>query len=147
MTTNGDLISQAAGVPNRIGIGSTGQVLTVVSGTPSWAAMAWPTPQVQTVTYSAAPTINWSGIDVSKITLTGNATITNSGAVDGQKFILQVIQGGSGSYTITFTSETQFGTSFTSITLTTAVGKMDMLGLVYSSVNSKYNIVSFAAGY
>jgi len=147
MTTNGDLISQAAGVPNRIGIGSTGQVLTVVSGTPSWAAMAWPTPQVQTVTYSAAPTINWSGIDVSKITLTGNATITNSGAVDGQKFILQVIQGGSGSYTITFTSETQFGTSFTSITLTTAVGKMDMIGLVYSSVNSKYNIVSFAAGY
>lgn len=107
----------------------------------------WPTPVVQTVTYSATPTISWTSKDVTKITLTGNAVITNSGAVDGQKMILQLIQGGSGSYTVTFTSETVFGTSFTSITLSTAVGKMDMIGLVYSSSNSKYNIVSFAAGY
>jgi len=107
----------------------------------------WPTPVVQTVTYSATPTISWTSKDVTKITLTGNAVITNSGAVDGQKMILQLIQGGSGSYTVTFTSETQFGTSFTSFTLSTAVGKLDMIGLVYSSSNSKYNIVSFAAGY
>lgn len=118
-----------------------------VNGAAGGAAGGWPTPAVQTVTYSSTPTINWASKDVSKITLTGNATITNSGAVDGQKMILQVTQGGSGSYTITFTSETKFGTSFTSITLSTAVGAMDMIGLVYSSSNSKYNIVSFAAGY
>ena len=113
-----------------------------LSVTPSWVA-----PVVQTVAYSASPTITWTGKDVSKITLTGNAVITNAGAVDGQKMILQVIQGGSGNYTISFTSETTFGSSFTSITLSTAVGKMDQIGLIYSAVNSKYNIVSFAAGY
>jgi hypothetical protein len=107
----------------------------------------WITPTIQTVTYSASPTINWTSKDVSKITLTGNATITNSGAVDGQKIILQLIQGGSGGYTVTFTSDTKFGTSFASITLSTSVGAMDMIGMIYSAVNSKYNIVSFAAGY
>lgn len=126
---------------------ATGQLLTYTGSIWENQAPAWAAPVVQTISYSSTPTINWAGKDISKITLTGNATITNSGAVDGQKMILQVVQGGSGGYTVTFTSETQFGTSFTSITLSTAVGKMDMIGLIYSSVNSKYNIVSFAAGY
>lgn len=37
MTTNGDIITRAAGVPARLGIGSTGQVLTVSGGAPTWA--------------------------------------------------------------------------------------------------------------
>lgn len=40
MTTNGDLITQAGGVPARIGVGTNGQVLTVVAGAPAWAAAA-----------------------------------------------------------------------------------------------------------
>lgn len=36
MTTNGDMITQAAGVPARLGIGSTSHVLQVVGGTPAW---------------------------------------------------------------------------------------------------------------
>lgn len=105
------------------------------------------TPQTQASSVATSTTINWANKDVTTLTLTGNTAITNSGAVNGQKMILQLVQGGSGSYTVTFTSETQFGTSFTSITLSTTVGKMDMIGLVYSTVNNKYNIVSFAAGY
>ena len=104
-------------------------------------------PVVQSASVTGSTTVNWANKNVTKLTLTGNTAITNSGAVDGQKLLLQLIQGGSGSYTVTFTSETAYGTSFTSITLTTTVGKMDMVGLVYSSVNSKYNIVSFAAGF
>lgn len=39
MTTLGDIIiGGAAGAANRLGIGTTGQVLTVVSGSPAWAA-------------------------------------------------------------------------------------------------------------
>lgn len=37
-TTNGDLITRAAGVPARLAVGTNGQVLTVVSGLPAWAA-------------------------------------------------------------------------------------------------------------
>ena len=38
MTTNGDLITQAGGIPARVGIGAAAQVLTVVAGAPAWAA-------------------------------------------------------------------------------------------------------------
>ena len=37
MTTNGDLLVQAAGAPARLALGTNGQVLTVVSGAPAWA--------------------------------------------------------------------------------------------------------------
>ena len=37
MTTNGDLVTRAAGATARIAIGSTAQVLKVVSGAPAWA--------------------------------------------------------------------------------------------------------------
>lgn len=108
---------------------------------------AWVSPTVQTVTYSASPTISWTGVDVSRITLTGNAVITNAGAVDGQKMVLEVTQGGAGSYTVSFTGETVFGTDITSITLTTTVGKTDRIGLIYRAAESKYDIVAFAKGY
>jgi len=36
LTTNGDIIVQAAGVPARLGVGTTGQLLTVVAGAPAW---------------------------------------------------------------------------------------------------------------
>lgn len=40
LTTNGDIIYRASGAPARLGIGSTGDVLTVAGGLPSWAAPA-----------------------------------------------------------------------------------------------------------
>ena len=41
LTTNGDLVyGTGSGVLNRLGIGSTSQVLTVVSGIPSWSTPA-----------------------------------------------------------------------------------------------------------
>ena len=40
LTTNGDLFTRAAGAVSRLGIGSTGDVLTVSGGAPTWAAPA-----------------------------------------------------------------------------------------------------------
>jgi len=37
MTTTGDMIFRTGGVPSRLPIGSTGQVLTVTGGAPAWA--------------------------------------------------------------------------------------------------------------
>jgi hypothetical protein len=45
MTTTGDTIYSSSGsTPARLGIGSTGQVLTVAGGVPSWATPAGGTP-------------------------------------------------------------------------------------------------------
>lgn len=146
-TTNGT----GTALPLKFIVNNSTTALTIdTSGNATFtnAVTGFVSPNVQGPTsVTGTTTINWANKDVTKLTLTGNTAITNSGAVDGQKMILQLVQGGSGSYTVTFTSETKFGTSFTSITLSTAVGTMDMVGLVYSAVNSKYNIVSFAAGY
>ena len=38
LTTTGDLVTLSGGVPTRVGIGSTNQVLTVVGGLPAWVA-------------------------------------------------------------------------------------------------------------
>lgn len=52
MTTAGDLITGgSSGTPGRLGIGSSGQVLTVVSGAPAWTAPSggsYPSPSTQT---------------------------------------------------------------------------------------------------
>lgn len=49
MTTEGDMIfsSDDSGTPARLGIGSTGQVLTAVAGLPTW--VTWLTPTLQDV--------------------------------------------------------------------------------------------------
>lgn len=132
--------------------GTAGQVLSKIDATDYNTQWITPsagtiTPQIETVTYSSTPTISWSGVDVARITLTGNAVITNSTAVDGQKLLLEVTQGGSGSYTVSFTAETRFGTDLTGITLSTTVGKTDRIGLIYNATAAKYDVVAFVKGF
>lgn len=42
LTANGDLIYRATGIPSALAIGSTGQVLTVAAGLPTWATPSTP---------------------------------------------------------------------------------------------------------
>lgn len=103
--------------------------------------------KVQTPSYSANTTIDWSAGCIARITLTGNIVITNSGAVDGQKLLLELKQDGTGSRTVSFTSETRFGTDITSITLTTTASKTDKIGLIYNSTDNKYDVIAFVKGF
>jgi hypothetical protein len=67
LTTTGDTIyASAASTPARLGIGTTGQVLTVAGGIPSWAT---PT----------AATENYSLLNAGGTALTGAQTVTVSG--------------------------------------------------------------------
>jgi hypothetical protein len=80
MTTTGDTIYSSSGsTPARLAIGSTGNVLTVAGGVPTWAA-------------PAGGGANWSLF--SSATLTGAATITISG-ISGADKIFLMIQNGS----------------------------------------------------
>jgi hypothetical protein len=79
LTTTGDVIyASAANTPARLGIGSTGQVLTVAGGVPTWA--------------TAGAGKNWSLL--STTSLTGAQTITVSG-ISGRDGILVVLNGAS----------------------------------------------------
>lgn len=66
MTTTGDTIYSSSGsTPARLGIGSTGQVLTVAAGLPSWATPAGG--GGMTLINSGGTTLSGSGITISSI--------------------------------------------------------------------------------
>jgi len=69
MTTTGDSIYSSSGsTPARLGIGSTGQVLTVASGLPSWATPA----SSGGMTLISTTTLTGAGITLSSIPQTYN---------------------------------------------------------------------------
>jgi hypothetical protein len=95
MTTTGDMIYSSSGsTPARLGIGSTGQILTVAGGVPTWAAAsgggfpAWTaytptvTPQSGSLTaYTAKGIYSQSGKTVcvsAQINITTNGTATST---------------------------------------------------------------------
>jgi hypothetical protein len=82
-TTLGDIEyrSSTANTNTRLGIGSTGDVLTVAGGVPSWAA-------------APAAGSNWSLLNSGGTALTGAQTITVSG-ISGKDKILILISGAS----------------------------------------------------
>jgi hypothetical protein len=83
MTTTGDTIYSSSGsTPARLGIGTTGQVLTVSGGIPAWATPA-----------SVAPN-GYTLLNTGGTTLTGATTVTYSG-ISGQRSLLIRIQGAS----------------------------------------------------
>ena len=82
MTTTGDTIYSSSGsTPARLGIGSTGQVLTVSGGVPTWAN---------------APAANPSFSLLSTTTLTGASTFTITG-LSGYNTIYAIVQQASSS--------------------------------------------------
>ena len=78
MTTNGDTIyGGASGTPTRLAIGSTGQVLTVSGGVPTWAT-------------AGGSGANWTLLNSGGTALTGASTITVSGISSKDKIAIVV---------------------------------------------------------
>ena len=78
MTTTGDTIYSSSGsTPARLAIGSTGNVLTVAGGVPTWAA-------------PAGGGANWSLLNTGGTALTGATTITVSGISGADKIFIYV---------------------------------------------------------
>ena len=80
-TTLGDIEyrSSTANTNTRLGIGSTGQVLTVSGGVPAWATPATPSTGA-----------NWSLVNSGGTALSGAATVTISGISSADKIMILV---------------------------------------------------------
>ena len=102
---------------------------------------------VITPAYSATMSVNVSGASVVRISLTGNLQLGFTGGVDGQKFIVELIQDESGNRTISYDSSVRFGTDITSTTLSTVANKIDRVGFIYNNAANKYDVIAFAKGY
>ena len=92
MTTTGDIIYESStGVASRLGIGSTGNVLTVTGGVPVWSAPA--TSGTVTSVGLAAPSI--FTVSGSPVTSSGTLTLSYSGTA------LPIANGGTGDTSFT----------------------------------------------
>ena len=115
MTTLGDIIyGGASGTGTRLGIGSAGQVLTVVSGSPAWAAAgASSTPNKETFVLSGTDITN-QYIDLAQVASTGSILFQVKGAgalLEGASYDYSVsYTGGAGGNTrITFLNDLATG--------------------------------------
>lgn len=94
MTTTGDTIYSSSGsTPARLGIGTTGQVLTVASGIPSWATPAGGGGKVLQVVYGSTST-NTANSTTTYADTTLTATITPT--LSTSKVLVIVNQNGCG---------------------------------------------------
>ena len=98
MTTTGDTIYSSSGsTPARLGIGSTGNVLTVAGGVPTWAAPAgggWTL--ISTATPSSATTVSFTSIPTTYTNLhVVHRSIQSSG---GKYFAVRFNNDSSGKY-------------------------------------------------
>lgn len=103
--------------------------------------------RIATPAYSASMSVDVAGYSVVRITLTGNLQLGFTGGVDGQKFIVELIQDGNGNRTLSYDSSVRFGTDLTATTLSTASGKLDRIGFIYNASAGKYDVIAFAKGY
>ncbi len=124
--------------------GNAGNVLTTNGTNTSWTP---PAGRISNVAYSPIVSLNWTNLDIIRITLTGNITITNQlAAFDGQRAILELTQDGIGNRTVLFTSETIFGSDIV-YTPSTLPNKTDVVGISYHQPTGKFRIVAVARGY
>lgn len=82
----------------------------------------------------ATPTVDWNNGQKQKVTLTANATMTFTPPAGAGNFVLRLVQGGTGSYTVTWPATVKWpGGSIP--TLSTAVDAIDIVTGYWDGTN------------
>lgn len=111
--------------------GSNGQILRLVSGVPTWSDQD---SQYDAGNSGSSKTIDWSNAPAQLLSMTASCTLTFSNPKSGAAYVLRVLQGGSGSYTITWPATVRWP-SDTAPTLTTTVGDGDLINFFWDGTN------------
>jgi len=86
--------------------------------------------------------------NVFRLTLVGNVTLHGpSNGEDCQRVIVILTQDGVGGRTLTLGTNISVGTDLATVTLSSAVGAIDYLGLMYNAVTGDWHVVSFIKGF
>ena len=147
-STAGVATVTAGGVVSSVGFAASSDVQTGTDNTkPVTSSALSGSAARQSVSPSAGSvTINWQSGYNATMTLAANlTTLTLSNPVDGQTYAIDFVQGGSGSYTVSWPSSVIWGTAGAP-TLSTTVGYYDHVVLTYNSTLSKY-MATVALGY
>jgi hypothetical protein len=83
-----------------------------------------------------------------RVTIGASRTMENpSNALDGQKIVFQITQGGAGSSTITWGSAYEFSTGLPQPTLSTAAGDTDLVAFIYNASLGKWLMAASVNGF
>jgi hypothetical protein len=136
----------AFGLPVSIANGGTGQAtaaaaIAALGGLPvaGGTMTGWIAPAAVALTYGTTVSVNAALGNVFNLTLTAStATIANpTNPVDGQTIKFRLTQGTGGSFTVAFGTAYDFGATGAP-TLSTAAGKVDVLGFEYIASLTKW---------
>ena len=140
----------AADVPT-LNQSTTGNAATATNLAGGAALPAYLAPKVTTLTDGSSIAVNAALGNDFKVTLGGNRTMAApSNPLDGQKITFEVIQDGTGSRTLTWTTGSSGAYSFgsgTAPTLTTTAGASDLVGFRYSSTKSRWLYLGAQGGF
>lgn len=129
---------------------TSGQVLTATGASAAtWQTPSSPVaPNVVALTDGANIATDASLGNEFTVTLAGNRTLDNpTNPTNGQKNIWRFKQDATGGRTITLGSAFRLGTDITAVTLTADANAIDYMTAVYSSVDTKWDVVGFIRGY
>jgi hypothetical protein len=79
-------------------------------------------------------TVNFNNGNNQKLTLTGAVNLGFSNPISGANYTLVLVQGGSGSYTVTWPASVLWPSGVDPI-LSTAIGAVDAINLLYDGTN------------
>ena len=106
-----------------------------------WIAATVNWQQPDTLTDGATVTWYCNRAYNTSVTLAGSRTLIVAGAKPGSYGTIEIVQGGSGSYTLTLPSGSKVANAGTgAITLSTAVGAIDVASFYYDGVNYFWTI-------
>lgn len=129
--------------------GWTGSLAIARGGTGQTTAGASGVPTVVALTDGATPALDASLGNVFTLAAGGNRTIAvPSNATNGQKIVIRHLASGA-ARTLALNSGAggfRFGTDITALT-ETASGKTDYIGCIYSSIDSKWDVVAVTKGF
>ena len=141
--SSGTLFSVAdiTGLPT-LEVNADGEVKLAEYGTNVTVYTGFKTP-LEDNTDGATVTFDLDSANTHTVTLAGNRTLALSNADAGQKFIIRLVQDGTGSRTVTWFSTIKWAGGVTP-TLTTTANKTDVFGFICTSAG---NYDGFVVGY
>ena len=152
-STPGAAPTSAQLVPGELAINtSTGAMYTLLADTTTVRTLIPPggsmVPRISSATWASTVSINWSTADLVRLTLQGTiTTLTFTGAVDGQKLVLELYQDVNGNRTVSFPASVRYSSTISDITLSTEAYKLDRLGFIYNAAAATYDLVALAIGF